>query len=136
MKSLFCFVLVGSCVSIAAVAQVGPPGGGGANCNVTCLSIIDFYTYVSPAPATGEYPWFAFIEADGSCKRLWRVDSAQLKDPDGTTTQKRYASVGNDVPTCTPTPADNSAKATQASFINAPDETWTTTCYERCDSRP
>ncbi len=133
MKCVFCFVLVGSCVSIAALAQ-GPKGGGGPNCNVTCKDIVDFYTYVTD-PVDGKYPWYAFHNLDGPCRRLWRIDSTQLKDPQGNTTEKRYGYVSTDVPRCTPTPSDNSAAITQASFVE-PSETWTTTCYERCDDRP
>jgi len=134
MKSTLFFVCFGLCISVVTFGQVGPPSGGGANCIITCEPIVDFFTYVQPAPANGAYPHFAFLQADGPCKRLWRIDSMLQKAPSGDTCTKRYASVPDDVPPCAPLPADDSALTTQVSFVTAPSQTWTTVCYKSCVS--
>ncbi len=139
MKRRVYFLIIASCVSIAAVAQPGPPsppGGGSQNCSLTCAGIVDFYTHVSPAPPNGKYPRYAFLPDDGPCKRLWRVRSTETKNPDGPATEKRYAIVANYTPPCTPTPVDEAAELTESSFIEDPGETWTTLCYVDCVNRP
>ncbi len=131
-KMLGICAMICACLSLRAISGDEVIGGSGTNCVYTCEGIVDFFTHVTPAPANGDYPHYAFIQADGNCKRLWQVDSISTKVSSGLTTTKHYASVPDDKPKCKPQPAEQSALITSVSIVTAPGQTWGTLCYESC----